>query len=88
MLQCSYYYKLKSIGVARLVCDGCKDGLDTDKDGLSISAALAPFRANGAHPSICPYFTSGYFFVHCACADNEIDWEETGGRSLTARTGA
>ena len=32
----------KSIGVAWLyymlkVCDGCKDGLDTDKDGSSIS---------------------------------------------------
>ena len=38
-------------------CDGCKDGLDTDKDGSSVStdstngAALTPFRANGAHPS-------------------------------------
>ena len=32
------------------VCDGCKDGLDTDKDGSSVStngAVLAPFRANG-----------------------------------------
>ena len=41
------------------VSDGCKDGLDTDQDGSSVStngaengAALAPFRANGAHPSI------------------------------------
>ena len=40
------------------VCDGCKDGLDTDQDGSSVStkwaengAALAPFRANGAYPS-------------------------------------
>ena len=29
---------LKSNGVARLkVCDGCKDGLDTDQDGSSVS---------------------------------------------------
>ena len=37
------------------VCDGCKDGLDTDQDGSLVStngAALAPFRANGAHSSI------------------------------------
>ena len=37
------------------VCDGCKDGLDTDQAGSSVStsgAALAPFRANGAHPSL------------------------------------
>ena len=36
------------------VCDGCKDGLDTDKDGSSISTkwgCARPFRANGAHPS-------------------------------------
>ena len=32
------------------VCDGCKDGLDTDQDG-SKWGALAPFRADGAHPS-------------------------------------
>ena len=38
------------------VCDGCKDGLDTEKDGSPLArngAALAPFRANGAHPSLC-----------------------------------
>ena len=36
------------------MCDGCKDGRDTDQDGSSVAqngAALAPFRANGAHPS-------------------------------------
>ena len=33
--------------------DGCKDGLDTDQDGSSVSngAAPVPFCANGAHPS-------------------------------------
>ena len=37
--------------------------------------------------NICPYFTSGYFFVHCACT--EIDWEGTGAwKKFTARTGA
>ena len=37
------------------VCDGCKDGLDTDKDGSSISTkwgCACPFRANGAQPSL------------------------------------
>ena len=39
--------------------------------------------------NICPYFTSGYFFCALRNArNNEIDWEGTGGRSLTARTGA
>ena len=36
------------------VCDGCKDGLDTDQDGSSVSTkwgCAPPFRANGAHPS-------------------------------------
>ena len=36
------------------VCDGCRDGLDTDKDESSISTkwgCARPFRANGAHPS-------------------------------------
>ena len=37
------------------VCDGCKDGLDTGhplaQNGAENGAALAPFRANGAHPS-------------------------------------
>ena len=38
--------------------------------------------------NICPYFTSG-FFLHTAHArNNEIDWEGTGERSLTARSGA
>ena len=38
------------------VCDGCKDGLDTGhplaQNGAENGAALAPFRANGAHPSL------------------------------------
>ena len=38
------------------VCDGCKDGLDTGhplaQNGAENGAALAPFCANGAHPSI------------------------------------
>ena len=38
------------------VCDGCKGGLDTDKDGSyplpQNGAAPALFRANGAHPSL------------------------------------
>ena len=38
------------------VCDGCKDGLDTVQIEMGHplarnGAALAPFRANGAHPS-------------------------------------
>ena len=36
------------------MCDGCKDVLDTDKMGHPLAqhgASLAPFRANGAHPS-------------------------------------
>ena len=33
------------------VCDGCKDGLDTDDPLAQNRAALAPFPANGAHPS-------------------------------------
>ena len=38
------------------VCDECKDVLDADQDGASgpfsmSGALLAPFRANGAHPS-------------------------------------
>ena len=41
------------------VCDGCKDGLDTGyplaqngaENGAANGAALAPFGANGAHPS-------------------------------------
>ena len=47
---------LKSIGVARLytmlkVCDGCKDGIKMSHPFAQNGAALAPFRANGAHPS-------------------------------------
>ena len=37
-----------------MVCDGCKNGMET-KMGHPLAqngAALAPFRANGAHPSI------------------------------------
>ena len=38
------------------VCDGCKNGLDTGhplaQNGAENGAVLAPFRANGAHPSI------------------------------------
>ena len=32
------------------ICDECKDVLDADQGGAS--GPLAPFRANGAHPSI------------------------------------
>ena len=38
--------------------------------------------------NICPYFTSGYFLCTAHARKNEFDWEGTGGRSLTARTGA
>ena len=37
--------------------DGCKDVLDTDQDGSSI---LAPFCANGAHPSSIAMIISHY----------------------------
>ena len=41
------------LGYAMLrMCDGCKDVLDTDQDGSSVRALLAPFRANGAHRPI------------------------------------
>ena len=40
------------------VCDGCKDGLDTDQDGSSISTIwVTPFRANGAHPIVINFIT-------------------------------
>ena len=53
------------------VCDGCKDGLDTDKDGSyplpQKGAALAPFHANRAHPSIDDCFIS-VLHVGLTCA--------------------
>ena len=34
------------------VCDWCKDGLDVGHPLAQNGVALAPFRADGAHPSI------------------------------------
>ena len=43
------------------VCDGCKDGLDHPL--AQNGAALAPFRANGAHPSARPRHRSKYIYI-------------------------